>query len=130
VPSISPALRISFGLITLTLAVLFTADLVGLTPMNQEKALEQRKQLSETIAVQLSSATRYKDPVMLENMLWSAVRNNEEIASAAITRSDGRVLVEIGEHQRNWNLVQTGISAMNRTHAPLYRDGHAFGHRY
>lgn len=119
---VSPTLRFSFGLLTLALTVLFTADMLGLSPVSTEKRLEHRKQLSEKIALQLSSAVGYQNPAMMEKVLWGAVQQNDEIAFATIVRDDGQVLARIGGGvSAGSDLSQT----LMRT--PIYSEEQIFG---
>jgi hypothetical protein len=48
----SPAIRLSFVLALLVVNLLFLADLIGLVPDASESALELRKSLSESPALQ------------------------------------------------------------------------------
>lgn len=53
----NPILRISIVLVLLTINLLFLANLIGFVPDASESALELRKSLSESQALQFSAAT-------------------------------------------------------------------------
>ena len=46
-PNISPLLRISIGLLLLTISLLLIADLLGIVPNQQESKVASRKVVSE-----------------------------------------------------------------------------------
>ena len=52
----SPAMRLSFALVLLTVNLLFLANLIGFVPDKTEFTLELRKSLSESLALQFSVA--------------------------------------------------------------------------
>ena len=54
----TPAMRLSIALVLLTVNLLFLANLIGFVPDESESALELRKKLSESLALQFSSACR------------------------------------------------------------------------
>ena len=51
---LAPAMRISIALTLLTCCVLLSADMLGLTLDEDRYALETRKRLSESLAIQFS----------------------------------------------------------------------------
>ena len=53
----TPAMRLSIALVLLTVNLLFLANLIGLVPDESESALELRKNLSESLALQFSAAS-------------------------------------------------------------------------
>ncbi len=124
---LSPSLRISFGLICLTMGVLLAADLLGLTPRSREQLLENRQKFAETLSVQLSLSTRQQDMQVLRDMLWAVVNRNDELVSAAIRRADGVMLIEMGEHQRAWRLESDRHWNTSHFQVPLYKGNQPFG---
>ncbi|MBY4677531.1 putative bifunctional diguanylate cyclase/phosphodiesterase [Marinobacterium arenosum] len=124
---LSPAVRISLGLVSLTLGILLMADLAGLTPKQDTDQLEGRRHISEALAVQLSVAARSNDNALLRDTLRAVVHHNDAILSGAIRRRDGAVLVEQGEHQRNWVRQAESLVSLNQLTVPLSRNGQPFG---
>ena len=58
---LSPALRISLGLVSLTISLLLLGKVIGFAPDRTGAVLESRKNLSETLAVQFSAAAQRGD---------------------------------------------------------------------
>ena len=95
--SVSPQIRLAFGLVTLLISAVFVADLVGLLPRPEEQIRESRKLLGEALAVQLSTAARGGGPALISSTLEEVVSRNETIRFAGLIRSDGTVVASYGE---------------------------------
>ena len=96
-PAISPAVRISFGLVFFTLSVLLIADLLGMVPKKEAMLLEARKKVCESLAVQMSIAASISDEYVLDETLRSFVDRNEDVIAASMRKVSGEVLIEHGE---------------------------------
>ncbi len=53
-PNVSPIIRLSVGLILLTVSLLLVGDMLGLTPDPKRAELAARKAIAEALAVQVS----------------------------------------------------------------------------
>ena len=99
----SPILRISFGLISLTVAILLVADvLFGLTPDHMAPALDARKKLIESMAVQSSQLAGRGDMTTIESTLEALVDRNPDVLSAALRKESGELAAKAGDHRRHW----------------------------
>jgi len=98
-PTISPAVRVSFGLVMFTLSVLLIADLLGMIPKKETMMLEARKKVCESLAVQLSIAASIDNDHILDETLRSFVNRNGDVLAASMRRENGEVVVEHGEFQ-------------------------------
>ena len=98
-PTISPAVRVSFGLVMFTLSVLLIADLLGMIPKKETMLLEARKKVCESLAVQLSIAASIDNYHILDETLRSFVSRNDDVLAASMRRENGEVVVEHGEFQ-------------------------------
>ena len=95
-PSMSPFVRMSLGLVCLTLCMVLVGDMVlGLTSDERRALLDQRKKISETVAVQFSELAeagdiagipwvRYDDPET-KTFKLNAERQNGRAAMMGIT---------------------------------------------
>ena len=127
-PRISPTIRISFGLIMLTLSILFVGDWLGLIPREQTLQLEQRKKFSESLAVQLSSLAQDGDSRHIRTTLEAIVERDDDVDSAAFRSLEGLGSVEIGNHSANWMLDEVGeYSTLNQVIVPIFRGGKRWG---
>ena len=95
-------MRLSLGLASLTVSLLFAAHAVGLLPDREAAELKGRKALCESLAVACSLAAERDDAPMIRNVIRSVVGRNPEILSAAARRADGDLLVTVGDHRRHW----------------------------
>src|SRR5687768_14468561 len=96
---ITPALRLSLGLIVLVVSILVLAQAIGLTPNNERQQLNQRAQLADTLASQASLAIVRGDSLLIKSILDNAVERNPEVTSTAIRRSDGVIVAQTDGHE-------------------------------
>ncbi|MCK5915794.1 MAG: EAL domain-containing protein [Deltaproteobacteria bacterium] len=119
----SPAMRLSFVLVLLTLNLLFIAYIIGLVPDTTELTLELRKGLSESLAFQFSAAAEHGELQSMQNTLRAVVERNDDIYSAAIRTVDGKLLALAGEHLAHWESPIDGKSTPTQVLVPVYRQG-------
>lgn len=103
--NISPAARITFGIVGLTLSLLLVADFFGITPDGERDAIKQRQHFAEMVSVQISVAVKQKNVAAMQSLLWSIVQRNDQLLSAAVRRQDGVLLARFGEHERLWEVA-------------------------
>ena len=100
---ITPAIRLSLGLIVLVVSILILAQAIGLTPNNERQQVDQRAQLAETLASQASLAVIRGDSSLIESILNNAVERNSQVTSTAVRRTDGVIVVQTDEHEKFWD---------------------------
>ncbi|MET0070596.1 MAG: diguanylate cyclase [Candidatus Thiodiazotropha sp.] len=115
---ISPTIKITFGLVLLTLSILLLGRLVGFVPDEEKTALQARKQFCESLAVQVSSAATKNDLQILRTTLESVVERNDDILSAALNNNRGVSLVA-GEHEKHWVNVPLDRSTSTHVRVPI-----------
>ena len=117
----TPAMRISIALILLTVNLLFFAKMIGFIPDKSGPALELRKSLSESLALQFSAAAEIGEFQIIKNTLRAVVERNDNIRSAAIRTNDGQLLALVGEHLAHWKAPVDGKSTLTHVHVPVFR---------
>lgn len=117
--SISPQLRLSIGLISLLLSTLLVADFVGLMPRPEEQLRESRKVLSESLAVQLSSAASRARDDIIEDTIREIVSRNTEISFAGLWTANGQQLAAFGDEGENSDHL-FGLSTTERLVVPIF----------
>jgi diguanylate cyclase (GGDEF)-like protein/PAS domain S-box-containing protein len=117
----TPAMRISIALVLLTVNLLFFANMIGFVPDNSESALALRKSLSESLALQFSAAAENGEFQIIQNTLRAVVGRNDNILSAAIRTTDGKLLALAGEHLAHWKAPIDGKSTLTHVHVPVFR---------
>jgi diguanylate cyclase (GGDEF)-like protein/PAS domain S-box-containing protein len=119
----TPAMRISVALILLMVNLLFLANLLGFVPDASESALELRKSLSESLALQFSAAAEEGDSHAIQKTLRAVVERNEKILSAAIRTQDGKLIALAGEHLAQWQPPADGKSTPSQVQVAVHREG-------
>ena len=119
----SPTMRLSLALVLLLLNLLFLANLLGFLPDKAKGTLELRKGLSESLALQFSTAADQGEMQLIQNTLRAVVERNEDIRSAAIRTVDGKLLALAGEHLAHWKPQSDGKSTPTHVLVPVYRQG-------
>ena len=100
----SPLTRLSFGLVVLTISVMFTSEFMGLVPDVKNSELKTRKVIAEMLAVQLSMEVRNNKKETLQNMLESVLERNSQVRSVAVRTETGQIIANAGEHEKLWTL--------------------------
>jgi PAS domain S-box-containing protein len=95
-------LRVSFGLSSITLAILFAAQALGLIPDYDGAVLDGRKTLCEAIAIQCSLAVQRNDFASVGTTTAAILERQPDLLSAGIRTADGRLLLNLGDHAAHW----------------------------
>ena len=119
--------RITLSLVCLMISTTLVAKLIGVIPDATRQALEARKALCETIAIDYSLAIQEADLKTIRAGLRAIVARNPEMLSAALRRADGELMVEVGHHVAYWS--QRTVSGSTATHVvvPIYAGSDAWG---
>ncbi|MCP4748651.1 MAG: diguanylate cyclase [Desulfobacteraceae bacterium] len=120
-----PAVRLSIVLTILTVNLLFMADMIGLVPNQSETILNARKSLSESLAIQFSSAAERGDLYSIQSILRFVSERHESIRSAAVRTNtgDGKLIAYAGEHLKHWKKFPGDKSTPTHIQVPVYRKG-------
>lgn len=117
----TPVMRLSTALVLLAVNLLLLANMMGFIPDRSEFALELRKSLSESLALQFSAVAEKGEFQTIQNTLRAVVERNDNIRSAAIRTNDGQLLALAGEHLSNWKMPADGKSTPTHVHVPIFR---------
>jgi diguanylate cyclase (GGDEF)-like protein/PAS domain S-box-containing protein/putative nucleotidyltransferase with HDIG domain len=112
-------MRLSFGLASLTLSVIFAAHSLKLIPDATHIELQGRKALSEAIAVQACLACQRDDTPGMQTIIAALVSRNSSILSAAVRRHDGKLVAEAGNHERHWQPREMERSTASHVRVPI-----------
>ena len=96
---ISARFRIAFGLICMLASVLLLAIVLGIVPDRRAAVLAGRADMCEAVAVNSSILVNRNDIRRLEAILQTIVARNDDLHSAAVRRTDGRLAVVISPHR-------------------------------
>ena len=120
---LTPAIRLSVGLVILTISLLILAQAIGLAPGAGRQQLESRQQLAETLSSQVTLAISRGDDALLKNLLEAAVDRNEEILSAAVRRTSGELFIATKNHENYWMGADAQVSTATHIHFPILING-------
>lgn len=116
---ITPAVRLSLGLVILTLSILILAQALGLAPGTERQQLKVRQNLAETLAVQIILAIQRGDSLLLQAMLENVVERNTEVKSIAVRRNDGTIVAQTSNHTSFWSGAASENSTPTHIRLPL-----------
>ncbi len=123
----STLFRISLGLSGMVVSFLLVATIIGLVPDRNAAIREGHGRLAEAIAVNSSIFITVSDLRRMKANLEIIVERNEDILTAAVRRSDGVILVEVGPHKANWNGVEQGLSTESQVVVPIFEAADEWG---
>jgi diguanylate cyclase (GGDEF)-like protein len=116
---LTPTLRITLGILSLTISLLLAAQLLGFLPDRTTLALENRQKFCEAIAMQISWAASRNDGRAIQNTLESVVSRNDELLSAAFRAKNNAIKAVAGKHDENWVARKDGVSTPTHVQVPI-----------
>lgn len=121
--TITPAVRLSVGLVILTVSLLILAQAIGLAPGAERQQLDVRKRLAETLASQVSVAIMRGDELLLQYLLESSVERNPEILSVAVRHNNGNLVAKTNAHEKYWADAKEHESTPTHIRFPVMTNG-------
>jgi two-component system sensor histidine kinase/response regulator len=112
-------LRISLGLASLTMSLLFAAHALGLLPDREGAVVEGRKALCESVAIACSLAAQENDPATIGSLVRAVAARTKDVSSAAIRRPDGQFMIKVGDHETLWGNQAGKFSTATHMHVPI-----------
>ena len=123
----SAKFRIALGLIGLLTSLLLTAEMLNLVPDRLGAQREGRTALAEAVAANNTIFLTREDNRRLESVLRLVVDRNDELLSAAVRQSNGKVVTEIGEHRKFWQESSDDYSIESNIHVPIWAGQEKWG---
>ena len=124
---LSTTVRLSFGLVLLTISILFTADMIGLIPNRSKAVIFERERMCESLAVYYSVAAQKNDIATILDAVQILVQRYDDILSAAVRREDGKVMVASKDHDKHWEGAFEDHSTPTHVRVPIYKGDIAWG---
>jgi diguanylate cyclase (GGDEF)-like protein len=122
-----PSIRISLVLVLITSSILLFADLLGIVPNEMKFELENRKRLSESLAILFSTMAADQDYKELRTTLSKIVDRDEQILSAGFRMQSGKLLFEVGTHAQYWGNYHSTNSTTTHVLVPIFIDNKNIG---
>lgn len=120
---VTPAVRLSLGLVLLTLSILILAQALGLAPGAESQQLKARQHLAETLAMQATLILKRGDNLLVLAMLEGVVERNPEVLSVAIRRNDKTLVAQTLQHDEHWSGAAEENSTPTHIRLPLLING-------
>src|SRR5690348_12412181 len=123
-----PLAWISFSLTCLTIGVLLAGDtLVGLSSGSLSSTAENRKVLSEALAVQYSHLASQNHSDTIKVGVALLIERNPQILSVAIVLASGATFAEAGNHERHWKQPDGDHSTIDYIQVPIFNGDERWG---
>lgn len=119
--SLTPAIRVSLGLAMFTMTLLLGLEMFGVFPDPQEFILDSRKKTCESLAVYGSLAIQKGNLHGIEKTMEVLMERNEDILSTALRKNNGKVLVQVGDHEQHWDTSDANLSTLRNVQVPIYK---------
>jgi len=110
------------GLSGILVSLLLLGAMIGLVPDRHGAIRDGHARVAEAIAVNTSIFITNSDIRRMKANLQIVVDRNDDIVSAAVRRTDGETIVEIGDHREQWQTLEEDKSS-TRVTVPIY-EGH------
>ncbi len=123
----SPATRLSLGLASLAATILLLADIFGLIPDAVGERMQARKHFAESLAVQLSVSAGRSDFATVQATMEEVVSRENQLLSVGLRRADGRLISQVGAHEREWTQEQDEGSTTTQVQVPIYKRDQYWG---
>lgn len=122
------ALHLALGLAGITLAALGSAMWLGLVPDVDAIERGHRASAAETMAIAVSGPLGQGDDAAAQDLLSFMAERNPGLLSAGVRTRDGRLVVQVGDHQADWSAGPMGELADGELRVPVLQDGGTWGH--
>jgi diguanylate cyclase (GGDEF)-like protein/PAS domain S-box-containing protein len=125
---LTPASRLAIGLVSLTVSILLFLDLtLGIMPDRAELAKKVRQATAESLAVQVTSLLQDKGSADLVPVLQQVVQRNTEVKSIGLRTEDGRLVMDVGDHLKNWSPPPGDRSTIDDLRVPIFSGKERWG---
>ncbi len=99
---ISPAIRISLGLVFISLSVLLLGNFIGLIQDQSTAAMEARKSAAELLAMQCTLAAQFNNVDAIRKTMDVMVELRPDVLSLGMRNADNRYIAQTQIHQIQW----------------------------
>lgn len=125
----STILMITINLVGLSMTVIFAAFGLGVIPDDRSAIMTGRGSLCETVAINCVGYARKNEIRALEGMLEAVQERNPAIKSMGVRRTNGDLIVRIGEHPALWSEGKETENSVadQRMHVPINLGRHPWG---
>ncbi len=124
---LSTVARLSLGLVVLTICILLFAEMLGLIPSHSETVINNRKTVSESLAVYYTIAIQKENTLMTQQVTKILMDRNPDILSTAIRKNDGTFFFQTDYHNKYWKDAPQKNSTDTHLRVPVYLGTNVWG---
>lgn len=118
----TPAIRISLGIVSLTITLIFAADWAfEIFPDPHRLALEARQELAGSLAIDYSSSIGNTPLSDMRATMELLVAQSPEVLSMSLTKIDGDYVTATGEHALQWDKRNEERSTPTQVLIPIFQ---------
>lgn len=126
--NINPLIRITLGLVSVTLILVLAGDYVLQLTHNQSGVdFRKREKIAHTLSLQFSPLAEIDDTDTMGKALEALVERNRDVFSAALRGSDGKIISSSGDHKHYWKSPGAGVTTLTNADIPLKVNGREWG---
>ena len=114
--ALSPAARISLGLVSLTIGILGLGDLLGFLPDPRTEIAESRQDGVKMLAVQFVLAAEDNDLAAMRTTLTRFSEEYEGLRGAVLRRPDGRIQILLSDFAED----RPDEASLNHAKIPIF----------
>ena len=124
----STAVRLSFGLVALTLSVISVAQVLGIFPDTTQTVINGRLSLCKAVGVHCAAAVQKGvDIDNLNAVTSSMVSQNSDVLSVGVRDAEGQLLIKVGQHESLWQRAPPEGSTPDYVRVPIFKDAQKWG---
>ena len=124
---LKPTLKLSIGVTSTVTTVLIFAFSFGFIADPTLQKLENRAMLCEQLAYNCSLNATQRNTRAIPPLVKAICNRDEEILSAAVRNSKGKLLFEIGDHVSHWTLKEDETSTSDEIQVPIMKGKKSWG---
>ncbi len=118
---------IALGLASIVSTALLAASLLGLVPDRDGAVRAGRLALAESVAASSAAFLSSSDPTRLEEVLRFIQKRNPDLRSIGLRTREGRLVMALGEHARNWLPMESAGAGDGQLQVMLFAGDQAWG---
>ena len=120
-------MHISVGLTAIVTTTVVFAMLLGLVPDHLGPQRQARVALAETVAASATALLTAREEKRLESVLRYVKSRNPAVHCIGVRERDGRIVVETGNHAKNWRPMQGELSSDTQVIVPIWTGQQRWG---
>lgn len=120
---LTPAIRLSLGLVFLTVSILIIAQGLGLAPGQREGLIQGRQQLAENIALQTTLALKQNEELLIRAYFNQSVKLHPAVQSIALKSADKSLIYATADHKQYWGDFASTTSTPTHLVIPILIGG-------